>query len=223
MFFPARCPVCDEVTQRRSCLCESCVKNVERIAEPCPGCGREQSECMCSRSDFRLQLTAPFVYKDNLAMAVKRFKFNDETVLSEFFAKEMCAAVAKACPSTKFDFVTCVPLTKKKLNERGYNQSELLAKGCAELLETEFKTALVKNRDTADQHNLKAKERLKNLKNAFEAAPKADIKGKTILLCDDIKTTGATLYECRRTLLKAGAKDVYCVCIAVVPEKLIND
>ena len=178
---------------------------------------------MCSRSDFRLQLTAPFVYKDSLAAAVRRFKFSDEVNLSEFFAKEMCSAVSATFPETKFDFVTCVPLTKKKRNKRGYNQSELLAKECAKLLDSEYKTALIKTRETADQHSLNAKERLKNLKNAFEPAPKIDIKGKTILLCDDIKTTGTTLCECRKTLIKAGAKDVYCVCIAVVPEKLIND
>lgn len=178
---------------------------------------------MCSRSDFNLQLTAPFVYKDNLALAVRRFKFNDEVILSEFFAKEMCAAISKACPEKKFDFVTCVPLTKKKRNKRGYNQSELLAKDCAKLFGTDFENALIKSRDTTDQHELKAKERLKNLKDAFEINKSVDIKGKTVLLCDDIKTTGATLYECRKTLVKAGAKDVYCVCIAVVPEKLIND
>ncbi|MBR6620388.1 MAG: ComF family protein [Clostridia bacterium] len=223
LLFPARCPVCDEVTQRRSRLCEACEKTVERIEEPCPGCGREKSECMCSRSDFKLQLVAPFVYKDDLALAIRRFKFNDELILSEYFAKEMCAAVSKEYLEKKFDFVACVPLTKKKRNKRGYNQSELLAKDCAKLLGTVFENALIKSRDTTDQHELKAKERLKNLKDAFEVNKSVEIKGKTVLLCDDIKTTGATLYECRKALIKAGAKDVCCVCIAVVPEKLIND
>ena len=174
---------------------------------------------MCSRSKFNLQLVAPFVYENELAEAVKRFKFSDETGLSEFFAKEIFAAVTATFPEKQFDFVACVPLTKAKLNTRGYNQSQLLAKNCAALLKTDFRPALLKKHDTADQHSLKAKERLKNLKNAFEPNPKVDIKGKTILLCDDIKTTGATLYECRKTLIKAGAKDVCCACIAVVPEK----
>lgn len=178
---------------------------------------------MCSRSKFKLQLTAPFVYKDNLAYAVQRFKFQDETNLSEYFAKEICASVNLNFSEKQFDFVTCVPLTKKKLRKRGYNQSELLAKDCAKLLGTDFENALIKSRDTTDQHELKAKERLKNLKDAFEVNKSVDINGKTVLLCDDIKTTGATLYECRKTLIKAGAKDVFCACIAVVPEKLIKD
>lgn len=221
--FPARCPICNEVNQQRSCLCESCSKTVERISEQCRGCGRAKNECMCSRSSFKLQITAPFVYKDKTAYAIRRFKFRGETDLSEFFAKEIYASVNLYFSEKQFDFVTCVPLTKKKLNKRGYNQSELLAKECARLLQTDFRNALIKTRDTADQHKLKAKERLKNLKGAFAANENVDIKGKTILLCDDIKTTGATLYECRKTLIKAGAKDVCCACIAVVPEKTIKN
>ena len=223
LLFPARCPLCDKIVQRRSCLCEECAKTVERIESPCLGCGREKGECMCSQMNFGLQLAAPFAYKDKVAQAVKRFKFSEERWLSEFFAKETAAAVKAAFPDTSFDFVTCVPLTAKKLRSRGYNQSALFAKDCAYFLETQFKEALIKNRETADQHTLKAKARLANLKGAFAAAPKAEIKGKTVLLCDDIKTTGATLDTCRKTLLKAGAKEVCCACIAVVPEKLIND
>ncbi len=223
MFFPARCPVCDEVTQQRSCLCKNCITSVERIKDPCHGCGRAKNECMCSRSKFNLQLVAPFAYKDKLAYAIQRFKFREETNLGEFFAKEISAAVKTAYPEKDFSFITCVPLTAKKLRSRGYNQSALLAKDCAKNLEVEFKEALVKKHDTIDQHKLKAAERLKNLKDVFEVNTNVDVKGKTILLCDDIKTTGATLYECRKTLIKAGAKEVCCACIAVVPEKVTED
>ncbi len=223
LLFPARCPICNKIVQRQNFLCPECSSAAERIENPCHGCGREKTQCACGKSKFNLQLAAPFSYKGNIKSAIHRFKFQEETELSEFFGSEIAKTVEKHFRQVPFDVVTCVPQTKKRKRERGYNQSALLAKEAASALTLEFKeTLLIKTRDTADQHGLKGKERINNLKNAFSVAENIDIKGKTILLCDDIKTTGATLNECRKTLLKSGAKAVYCAVIAVVPESLTN-
>ena len=134
----------------------------------------------------------------------------------------MAECVAFEFGDVKFDVITCVPQTKKKRRKRGYNQSALLAKQISHELSVPFNELLLfKTRETADQHDLRGKDRLKNLKNAFAAENEDAVKDKTILLCDDIKTTGATLNECRKTLLKAGAKAVCCATIAVTPEKII--
>ncbi len=224
LIFPARCPVCSEIVQRQDFLCEKCQKEVERIKNPCLGCGREISQCACGKKQTPLNLAAPFAYKDSVAQAIHRFKFQEERGLASYFAKEMAETVGREFKDTRFDIVTCVPQTKRRLRERGYNQSAVLAKETAKRLGTPFSDRLlIKTRETASQHELKAKERFENLKNAFEAPSPNEIKGKTILLCDDIKTTGATLRECRSTLLKAGAKEVYCVAIAVVPEKILME
>ena len=221
LFFPARCPVCNEIGQRHLHLCERCEKEVERINDRCLGCGLPRTSCRCSRNNFSLCLASPFLYKDNVRNAIHRFKFGGETDLATFFGKEVAECVAFEFGDVKFDVITCVPQTKKKHRKRGYNQSALLAKQISHELSIPFDELLLfKTRETTDQHDLKGKDRINNLKNAFAAENEDAVKGKTILLCDDIKTTGATLNECRKTLLKAGATAVCCATIAVTPEKL---
>lgn len=222
LFFPARCPVCNEIGQRHLHLCEQCEKDVERVTDRCLGCGLPRTGCRCSRNNFSLCLASPFLYKDNVRNAIHRFKFGGETDLSTYFGKEMAECVAFEFGDVKFDVITCVPQTKRKRRKRGYNQSALLAKQISRELSVPFNELLLfKTRETADQHDLRGKDRLKNLKNAFAAENEDAVNGKTILLCDDIKTTGATLNECRKTLLKAGAKAVCCATIAVTPEKIV--
>lgn len=222
LFFPARCPVCNTIGQRHLHMCEKCEKDVERIECRCIGCGLPKTACLSSRNNFSLCLASPFIYKDNIREAIHRFKFGGEPELAVFFGKEVAECVSAEFGSVDFDVVTCVPQTKRKRRKRGYNQSALLAKEVSKHLSVPFDELLLfKTRETADQHDLRGKERLKNLKNAFAAENEDAVKGKTILLCDDIKTTGATLNECRKTLLKAGAKAVCCATVAVTPEKII--
>lgn len=221
LFFPARCPVCNEIGQRHMHLCEECEENVARITDRCLGCGCPRTGCTCSKHNFSLFLASPFLYENKLREAIHRFKFGGETDLAKFFAKETAECVAKEFGDVKFDVVTCVPQTKSKLRKRGYNQSALLAKEIAKQLSLPYdELLLIKTRETADQHNLKGKERINNLKNAFAAENPDSVSNKIILLVDDIKTTGATLNECCKTLMKSGASAVRCATIAVTPEKI---
>ena len=221
LIYPARCPICDEIEQRQLHLCENCEKETERIKERCTGCGCPKNSCICHKNQFSLGLSSPFLYKDKLRIAIHRFKFGDEPELAKYFGKEVAECVKEEFGEVMFDIVTCVPQTKRKRRKRGYNQSALLAKEIAKRLSLPFdELLLIKTRDTADQHDLKGKARITNLKNAFAADKPDAVKGKTILLCDDIKTTGATLNECRKTLLESGAEAVYCATIAVTPEKI---
>ncbi len=202
-------------------LCDSCEENTGRIKDRCLGCGNPRTGCTCFKNKFTLLLASPFVYEGNLRKAIHRFKFDGETDLAKFFGKESAECVAHEFGDVKFDIVTCVPQTKRKRRKRGYNQSALLAKVIAKQLSLPYdELLLIKTRETADQHGLKGNARIKNLKDAFAADNPESVKDKTILLCDDIKTTGATLNECRKTLLKAGAAAVCCTTIAVTPEKL---
>lgn len=220
LIYPARCPVCNEIEQRQLCLCDSCKKELQKITDRCTGCGRPKSSCACHKNSFSLCLASPFLYEGKLQGAIHRFKFSGETYLAKYFAKEVAQSVKEEFSDTVFDVVTCVPQTKRKHRERGYNQSALLAKEVAKQLSLPFDKLLIKTRNTADQHKLSGKARIQNLKNAFSTAKTDSIKGKSILLCDDIKTTGATLNECRKALLKSGAAAVYCATIAVTAEKI---
>lgn len=218
LLFPARCHGCDRIIQRDVFLCDDCLKKAERLENPCAGCGKPEGECECGRNDFKLNITAPFVYTGSIVEAIHRFKFSSDRNAHTYFAEYMAESVKEKFGTVEFDLVTCVPQTGRRKRQRGYNQSALLAKSCARLLGLPCKEALLKTRNTKDQHKLKAKERAENLKGAFSVNDTSVINGKTVLLCDDIKTTGATLNECRKTLLKAGAKEVYCVTAAVVTD-----
>jgi ComF family protein len=107
-----------------------------------------------------------------------------------------------------------VPLGKKRLKERGYNQVGLVARPLAFNIGMEYlPRAVQKTRDTRSQVGLSASQRQENVKNAYQADPLA-VKGKSVLLMDDVATTGSTISVCTESLLSAGAKEVYVLTIA---------
>ena len=110
----------------------------------------------------------------------------------------------------EFDLVTCVPMHKDTLRERGYNQAELLAKECARLLGIEYADLLAKTKKNKTQHSIKAAERAKNVIGVYSPIDKNLIKGKRILIIDDIITTGSTLGECARILSKCKCGEICC-------------
>lgn len=108
-----------------------------------------------------------------------------------------------------------VPLHKQRYKERGFNQAALVAKELAKLKGIEFeKRALVKIKNTLPQTNLMAGPRASNVKGAFSIKHKEKIEGKTVMLVDDVYTTGSTLKECSLTLLAGGVKEVKAVTVA---------
>jgi ComF family protein len=112
------------------------------------------------------------------------------------------------------DIVTSVPLSKRRLRLRGYNQAELLAKTIAHGLGLPYQELLVRKRHVKEQSRLKREERLTNVLGAFAPIDGLDLGGKRVLLVDDVLTTGATTSECSRALLKAGASSVYVLTMA---------
>ena len=111
-----------------------------------------------------------------------------------------------------FDFVTAVPLHKREFLNRGFNQSERLGQALAKWLDVPYETVLTKITTTAPQKELKAVERSGNLLGVFDVC--GDVAGKTILLVDDVITTGTTLDECAKMLKIFGAEEVYAVTAA---------
>jgi len=113
------------------------------------------------------------------------------------------------------DMVLPVPLYKKRLRERGFNQSALLGKYVAKRLGRPLNLySLIRNRDTRPQVGLSAKERKKNIRNAFEIREQGVIKGRRVLLIDDVFTTGATARECSKVLRKAGAQEIFVITLS---------
>lgn len=218
ILYPPRCVCCGAVLSTGERLCETCSERIARIEAPvCLLCGQSLQDCSRKHPKTAYkEITAPFYYEDAIREGIHRFKFRDRPQYAAYFAQEMAASIRANLPGVAFDQITCVPLRTAKEKERGYNQSALLAQELSKLLEIPVHCHLLRKcADTPAQHELKGAERRGNVFGVFEVAKPELTQGKTILLCDDVKTTGATLDECAKMLKLAGAQEVYCACIAV--------
>ena len=217
IFFPKRCELCKEIIpfEKEKCPCYE-EKIVRANEDFCDSCGQKRDNCICKEGEIKLpHITAPFIYSGFIKKYIHAFKFGGKKRFCRKLGKEMSERFLLSYPNVKADAVTFVPLSRKSFAERGYNQSELLARVVSENLYLPCKPLLEKIRETENQHKLSAKMRRTNLENAFCLKENADIRGKTIILCDDIKTTGYTFYACSQLLLENGARDVYCLSAAI--------
>lgn len=155
-------------------------------------------------------LTAGLVYTEALHAPIYRLKYHDARYLARILARQIILPDAwrGAC-------LVPVPLHKRRLAQRGYNQSALIARALHRRCDLPIDEALLaRTRDTGTQTDLSREERAQNVAGAFMAAPAA--KGRAFILVDDVLTTGSTLLSCAAALRSAGAKTVYaaCACIA---------
>ncbi len=204
-------------------LCEECYSNLPVITgKVCLRCGEpinsEAKYCLrCKTTQFSFSHAYSFgAYAGNIKQLIHNFKFNNKPYLSKCFASMLNTTyVLNIIQKHKIDAVTYVPLSIERFKERGYNQSELLAKDFCKISKLPFyKNLLVKVKNTKPQANLNMNERKTNLKNAFEVTSKSIVKNKTFLLIDDIFTTGSSCEECAETLIKAGAYEVIVLTVA---------
>ena len=204
-------------------LCEECYTKLPIIqGKVCLKCGEplfsEAKYCLrCKTTQFSFTHAYSFgAYAENLKDLIHDFKFNNKPYLSKCFASMLNTTyVLNILPKHKIDCVTYVPLHFQRMKERGYNQSELLAHDFCKLSGLPFyKNLLIKVKATKTQASLDMKDRKTNLKNAFEVTYKQIIKNKTILLIDDIFTTGSSCEECATELIKAGAYEVIVLTVA---------
>lgn len=199
-FFPERCPYCGDVVNAGKPACPECEEHFpETIRE--------------GHVIGGYRYTAPFSYNGIFAEAVKRFKFNGHKEHAEKLALQIANAANDSFNNTELDYITCVPMHKKQLKERGYNQSELLAKYIAKQLNIPYETLLVKHKENQPQHSLTSSQKRDNVKGVYKAVNTDKIKGNNILVIDDIVTTGHTLGECCRILSKAGGIKIYCAAL----------
>lgn len=198
LVFPRRCPYCSTVIESNEHACKKCLEKM-------PVDGIYQGVGL----GYRCVSALP--YKGKYRHAVLKFKFKNKTQYSKEFAVLIADEVRKSYPDMVFDCITYVPMHKDALKKRGYNQSELLAKDVSHLLQIPCTVTLDKIKKTKPQHKLSGKKRKTNLRGAFKAVDKQYINGKTILLLDDIVTTGSTLAECCKTLQKAKPSLICCV------------
>ena len=201
--FPVRCPYCGKVIERSEYACTDCKKKFPQRAITRYAIGGH----ICA---------SVFPYDGIFANGVKRFKFNNNAYFAKQLSVVLVMAILEIYQDKKFDLITCVPMHKDGLRERGYNQAELLAKECAEIMKIPYINTLEKFRKNRTQHSIKASERADNVKGVYRISDKSVVKDKNILIIDDIITTGHTLGECARILLKNGCGSVSCATICSV-------
>ena len=222
VLFPRRCELCGEVCEFDRVRCEECESAQRITGKICTKCGREEDRCTCKKEKFSPSykgFAAPYYYKSSFVRGVIRFKNYGFTELAPVMADEIAKTLKQRFEGVDFDFITCVPMTDKKKRKRGYNQSELLAQELSDILNIEYKQLLEKPRDTASQRYSSVQERKVNLYGAFDVRDKESVKGKTVLIIDDVKTTGSTLAECSAMLMANGAKAVYAASLCVTDKK----
>jgi ComF family protein len=146
-----------------------------------------------------------------LQRAIVEVKYHGEWARAEHLAEPLAALVNGEIAA---DALVPVPLHPARLKQRGFNQSLVIARYTANLLEAEVLDVLVRNRRTAPQVSLGARARRENVENAFSATPDVRLGGRSLVVIDDVITTGSTLAACADTLLHAGAGSVSVVTIA---------
>lgn len=214
-FYPERCSVCSEVIDRGDSLCENCRTDIFPLeGDICHKCGvalREHDSSKCRETGA--PVIASYYYRGSVRDIIIDFKDTKREKYFEYFAHNFFETIAREYSGIKFDIAVCVPSVNNKKST-----SEIICRETAEKFLIGFdKDILEKYRETEKQHRLGMEERFHNLENSIRVhqGKENKVKGKTILLCDDVKTTGSTLGECTKALYEAGAKNVYCACLTV--------
>lgn len=222
MLFPIEpyCIICNRrISSDRKRVCESCEKKIVKIMPPiCKKCGRrlkktinkEKGVCQdCSEQKFYFEEARAFgVYEGILRKLIYEFKYKGKKELSLFLGVKMFD-VLQSFSWYSIDIIVPVPLYKKRENQRGYNQSLLLAKVLKGKTGIPISEDLIRIKNTEHQTVLSKIHRRQNLNDAFEVKNKKIFNGKTILLVDDVYTTGSTANNCAKSLKQAGASKIY--------------
>ena len=201
IIYPPRCICCYEVVGHNTLVCGKCIKDFES----------RKNYIDFHAIDF--DCTSLYKYEGSVKGVITCIKFKHSLTICKKVGNLLVEEAKRLHSDTPFDLVTYVPMTRKATAKRRFNQSEVFARIISKKLGLKFrKNVLIKIRETRPQKSLKAAERRTNLKGAFKVIK--DVEGKSVLLVDDIVTTGATLKENAKMLYKAGARRVTAITFA---------
>ena len=215
LFFPMRCLGCAEIG---AYFCEECQRTLGyRQSLLCPHCMeaslKGETHPDCQKQTFLDGLYFTFSYSGLVKKAIKKIKYQKVWSITT----KLVELASKDFPRSQFqNFVIIpIPLHSKRFQERGFNQSELLAKAWGDSLQLPMHAnVLLRTKETKPQVDLKKKERRRNIAGAFSVIDNSILSGKDVLLIDDVATSGATLDEAAKILKIAGVKRAWGLVIA---------
>lgn len=197
IFFPPKCAFCGALLPTGSDgICADCRKTLPFAPEK------------GEKPEFTASLTAPLYYDETVRRAVLSCKFGNRPSVCRAFGVLIAEKLREH--RDDFDVITWVPLSRARRRKRGYDQAKLIAESVGRELGTRVEPLLRKERDNPPQSGIRSPEqRRANVSGMYAVADPAAVKGKSVLLLDDVVTTGATLAECARMLRLAGAREVH--------------
>jgi ComF family protein len=232
IIFPPQCLACAEIINQpaKQVFCSTCQEKIVFITDNfCPICGVPFLVCpagthICGNclvnKPYYTRARAVAGFETVIMDAIHKFKYGRNVSTGNSLGLFMANFSFPDFNFSEYSLLIPVPLHIKRLRDRGFNQSLLLAKEMGEKYNLPVKFSLLKrSKFTLTQTGLNKAEREKNIKGAFVVAKKEKVTGKNIILIDDVYTTGATVNECARVLLKAGAQKVSVLTLSRVTQK----
>lgn len=222
--YPEVCPFCGKV--HAETICKDCRQKIVCTKEPiCKKCGKpleSELEEYCKDCRIRIEKSdcwfecgrSLWIHRSPVSESIYQFKFHNRRVYGKYYAQEMTGKFEKWIRTKGIEVLIPVPMDSRKKRIRGYNQAEVLANELGKRLHIPVDTVMIKKKKTAEQKELSRSGREKNLKGSFEVERKTGLP-ESVLLIDDIYTTGNTINEVSKTLKKAGVERVFFLTISI--------
>ena len=222
LLYPRHCPVCDEVVPKVGMyICPGCKEKLEYVQGAiCIKCGKQVSEreelCIDCKENTHVFDRGVSLYKyPSVRQGIYRMKYQGRKEYLDFYSREIVERLGEQLRLWNPDAVIGVPLHKHRERKRGYNQSAILASQIGEKMGIPFyKKLVLRQKNTIPQKGLDVFQRQNNLKKAFIISQNV-VKLNTIVIIDDIYTTGSTMDAVASALKASGVQHVYCLTLAI--------
>ena len=222
LLFPRRCPVCDRPAPFGKDICPACQGAFVKIRGPvCFKCGKHLQDqtkeyCNdCQKTHHLFERGLALYEYNSVSRAMYGYKFSGRAEFGQYFGRQMAIHFAGYLKKWQIQAIVPVPLHKKKLKVRGYNQAYLLAKSLSDYTGIPiYDKLIIRQRNTKPMKELDPKSRQINLKNAFIMG-RYDVKLQRVVIVDDIYTTGATIDAMSKVLKDAGADRIYFLTLSI--------
>jgi len=217
LIFPPKCGFCGEITKTNNFICKNCRElSTQKYINRCDFCGKISYDSICSECKNKRiyydKLIFCSEYTEQFKQKIHLYKFFDKKYYYHFFTELIYERVKEE----DFDLIIPVPISKERYKERGYNQTGIISKKLAKMLNKPYSfDILMKIRNSERQSMQNFKDRQKSIKNVFKIADNINVLNKKILLIDDIFATGSTVNECCRLLKNVGVENIKVAVICI--------